>query len=196
MDAARGHAAASALQMTALVLPVAGVTATSGRIGVVGGAWRWFGGRRPAARRRLAARGRHRLWRRSRGGPTVGTGRSSRASGAPWRAAQAVGAIPTARPALTRERQRQRQLHGAPTVRDHGNDFRNPPATSGGSTTSAAPAGATHGPDPASTTPEAASTTPTPRQCQRRPPPRCPRRGPGRCARPRDDRAPPTQHHP
>jgi putative peptide zinc metalloprotease protein len=157
LDAGKGvNAAASGLQMTALVLPVAGMTATSGRLGrrVVGGALRWSEG--DAVRRggllllltgglALAAftwwpNGEYRPIQQGEKG-TVGS------------AVRAVQAIPTGRPALTRER--ERQLHGAPAVRDHGNDFTNlKPA---GST----PADGTLTPDPTTTTPSTTTTTPT-----------------------------------
>ncbi|MEA2156029.1 MAG: putative peptide zinc metalloprotease protein [Solirubrobacteraceae bacterium] len=118
------NAAASGLQMSALVLPVAGMTATSGRLGrrAVGGAWRWSEG--DAVRRTgllvlltggvaLAA---FTWWPNGEYRPIQPGERGTIAS-----AVQAVEAVPTGRPALTR--QREKQLHGAPTVRAHGNNF-------------------------------------------------------------------------
>jgi putative peptide zinc metalloprotease protein len=127
MDAGKGvNAAASGLQMTALALPVAGMTATSGRIGrrIVGGALSWSEG--DAVRRggllvlltgglALAA---FTWWPNGEYRPIQPGERGTVASGV-----QAIQAVPTGRPALTR--QREKQLHGAPTVRDHGNDFTN-----------------------------------------------------------------------
>jgi putative peptide zinc metalloprotease protein len=154
LDAGKGvNAAASGLQMTALVLPVAGMTATSGRIGrrVVGGALRWSEG--DAVRRTgllvlltggiaLAA---FTWWPNGEYRPIQPGERGTVASGL-----QAVQAVPTGRPALTRER--EKQLHGAPTVREHGNDFTNlKPADS-------APADETTAPD---STPDATTTAPT-----------------------------------
>jgi hypothetical protein len=68
-------------------------------------------------------------------------------------AARAVQAVPTGRPALTPER--ERELHGAPTVREHGNDFTKlEPAAS-------TPAGETTAPDATSTTPDTTTTPAT-----------------------------------
>jgi hypothetical protein len=180
LDAGKGvNAAASGLQMTALLLPVAGMTATSGRIGrrVVGGAWRWSDGdpvRRTAIGALLAggvALAAFTWWPNGEYRPIQPGEKGTLASGV-----DAIGAVPTGRPALTRER--ERQLHGAPTVREHGGDFRHiAPAApqdstgedSGGQTqttpdattttpTTTTPAAAT--PDPATTTPAPTETTP------------------------------------
>ena len=126
LDDGKGvNAAASALQMAALCLPIAGMTATAGRLGrrVVGGAWRWSEG--DAVRRgglgvlltagvALAAftwwpNGEYRPIQPGEKG-TVGSG------------VQALSAVPTGRPSLTPER--EAQLDGAPAVRDNGGDFR------------------------------------------------------------------------
>ncbi|MEY2442312.1 MAG: putative peptide zinc metalloprotease protein, partial [bacterium] len=174
LDAGRGiNAAAAGLQMTALVLPVAGMTATSGRLGrrIVGGAWRWSEGdvvRRTALGALLAGGlglAAFTWWPNGEYRPIQPGERGTIASGI-----DAVAAIPTGRPALTRER--AKALHGAPTVRAHGGDFRHVTvkrsgkqpagATQTPNTTSTTP-GAT-APDPTTTTPAATPTTTTPAQ--------------------------------
>ena len=126
LDDGKGvNVAASALQMVALCLPIAGMTATAGRLGrrVVGGAWRWSDG--DAVRRgglgvlltaglALAA---FTWWPNGEYRPIQPGERGTVSSGV-----QALGAIPTGRPALTPER--AAELDGAPTVRDNGGDFR------------------------------------------------------------------------
>jgi len=126
LDDGKGvNVAASALQMVALCLPIAGMTATAGRLGrrVVGGAWRWSDG--DAVRRgglgvlltaglALAA---FTWWPNGEYRPIQPGERGTVSSGV-----QALGAVPTGRPALTAER--AAQLDGAPTVRDNGGDFR------------------------------------------------------------------------
>ncbi|MEA2192951.1 MAG: putative peptide zinc metalloprotease protein [Solirubrobacteraceae bacterium] len=180
LDAGKGvNAAACGLQMTALLLPVAGMTATSGRVGrrVVGGAWRWSDGdpvRRTAIGALLAggiALAAFTWWPNGEYRPIQPGEKGTLASGV-----DAIAAVPTGRPALTRER--ERQLHGAPTVREHGGDFRHiapaapqdstgedsgkqtqstPDATTTTPTTTTPAAAA---PDPATTTPAPTETTP------------------------------------
>ena len=125
LDQGRGvNVAANALQMAALVLPIAGMTATSGRIGkrLVSGALSWSEG--DAVRRSvlvtllaggigLAA---FTWWPNGEYRPIQPGERGTVSSGV-----QAIGAVPSGRPALTS--QQQRALDGAPAVRDHGNDF-------------------------------------------------------------------------
>jgi putative peptide zinc metalloprotease protein len=183
LDAGKGiNAAAAGLQMTALVLPVAGMTATSGRLGrrIVGGAWRWSEGdavRRTALGALLAggiALAAFTWWPNGEYKPIQPGEKGTVASGV-----DAVAAIPTGRPALTH--QRAKALHGAPTVRENGGDFRAVPGTrdDASDTSSQKPAeeptdstqapeststpGATS-PDATTTTPEATPTTTTPAQ--------------------------------
>jgi putative peptide zinc metalloprotease protein len=169
MDAGKGaNAAASGLQMVALVLPVAGMTATSGRLGrrIAGGAWRWSEGdpvRRTALGALLAggvALAAFTWWPNGEYRPIQPGEKGTVASGV-----QALRAIPTGRPALTRER--EKQLHGAPTVREHGGDFRELKSTStdgatpaGDATQDAPPTDAAPATDPTATTPDATATTP------------------------------------
>ena len=161
LDDGKGvNVAASALQMVALCLPIAGMTATAGRLGrrVVGGAWRWSEG--DAVRRgglgvlltaglALAA---FTWWPNGEYRPIQPGERGTVSSGV-----QALGAIPTGRPALTPER--AAELDGAPTVRDNGGDFRDFKLDEGkdaGEAREKEKAPAT------STTPEATTTAPAP----------------------------------
>ena len=155
-------AAAAGLQMTALVLPVAGMTATSGRLGrrLVGGAWRWSAGdavRRSALGALLAgglALAAFTWWPNGEYKPIQPGEKGTVASGV-----NAVAAIPTGRPALTHER--AVQLHGAPAVREHGGDFRESPgAKRDAKDTSEEPAGAAQAPDETSTTPDDTAADP------------------------------------
>ena len=125
------NVAANGLQMVALVLPVAGMTATSGRLGrrAVGGAWRWSDGdpvRRGALTVLLAggfALAAFTWWPNGEYRPIQPGEKGTLASGV-----EAIGAVPSGRPALTSER--QAELGGAPTVRERGGDFERPlPAT-------------------------------------------------------------------
>jgi putative peptide zinc metalloprotease protein len=161
-DAGRGvNAAAAGLQMSALVLPVAGMTATSGRLGrrVVGGAWRWSEGdavRRTALGALLAGGiglAAFTWWPNGEYKPIQPGEKGTVAS-----AVDAVAAIPTGRPALTHER--AVALHGAPTVREHGGDFRDVPGTRNASDKQADKPAGTQTPDATSPTPDATSTTP------------------------------------
>ena len=125
LDDGKGvNAAASALQMVALCLPIAGMTATSGRLGrrIVGGAWRWSEGdvvRRGGlgvlltAGLALAA---FTWWPNGEYRPIQPGERGTVRSGV-----QALSAVPTGRPSLTRAT--QEKLSGAPTVRESGGDF-------------------------------------------------------------------------
>ena len=151
------NAAASALQMAALVLPVAGMTATSGRIGrrIAGGAWRWSDGdpvRRGALGLLLAGSiglAAFTWWPNGEYRPIQPGEKGTIASGV-----HAVSSIPTGRPALTAER--AKQLGGAPNVRDSGGDFRDPDPDA----TDKAPAGEQQAPEQTSTTPSSTTTTP------------------------------------
>jgi putative peptide zinc metalloprotease protein len=157
LDAGKGvNAAASGLQMAALVLPVAGMTATSGRIGrrIVGGALSWSAGdavRRSALVALLAggiALAAFTWWPNGEYRPMQPGERGTVASGV-----RAISAVPSGRPALTR--QDQRALDGAPAVRDHGNDFTDLKPNDAGTPSEQLT------PDPTSTTPTTTSTTPT-----------------------------------
>ena len=119
------NVAANALQMVALVLPVAGMTATAGRLGrrLVGGAWSWSADN-PVRRGTLGvllagglALAAFTWWPNGEYKPIQPGEKGTVASGV-----KAISAIPTGRPALTRER--AAELDGAPTVRDNGGDFR------------------------------------------------------------------------
>jgi putative peptide zinc metalloprotease protein len=154
------NAAASALQMTALVLPVAGMTATSGRIGrrIARGAWRWSDGdpvRRGALGLLLAGSiglAAFTWWPNGEYRPIQPGEKGTIASGV-----NAVSSIPTGRPALTAER--AKQLGGAPTVRESGGDFRDLRAP-GDDATDSAPADDGQAPEETSTTPSSTTTTP------------------------------------
>jgi putative peptide zinc metalloprotease protein len=157
LDAGKGvNAAASGLQMAALVLPVAGMTATSGRIGrrIVGGALSWSAGdavRRSALVALLAGGiglAAFTWWPNGEYRPIQPGERGTVASGV-----RAISAVPSGRPALTR--QDQRALDGAPAVRDHGNDFTDLKPNDAGTPSEQLT------PDPTSTTPTTTSTTPT-----------------------------------
>ena len=126
LDAGKAvNVAANALQMTALVLPVAGMTATFGRLGRrgLGGAWRWSEGdpvRRGALGLLLAGGiglAAFTWWPNGEYRPIQPGEKGTVAS-----AVDAIGAIPTGRPSLTSER--SKELDGAPTVRESGGDFR------------------------------------------------------------------------
>ena len=126
LDDGKGvNAAASALQIVALCLPIAGMTATSGRISrrVVGGARRWSAGdpvRRGGLGVLLAggvALAAFTWWPNGEYRPIQPGERGTLGSGV-----DAIVAIPSGRPALTPER--AAELDGAPTVRDNGGDFR------------------------------------------------------------------------
>jgi len=153
--------AANALQMTALVLPVAGMTATSGRLGrrLFGGALRWSAGDpvRRAALGVLLAGGlglaAFTWWPNGEYRPIQPGEKGTLASGV-----QAIEAIPTGRPALTRER--AAELDGAPTVRDNGGDFRDFKVDEG-KPADRAPDKEEPAPE-RPTTPEATTTTTTP----------------------------------
>ena len=156
VDAGKGvDAAASGLQMLALVLPVAGMTATSTRLGrrVVTGAWRWSAGdafRRTALGALVAggvALAAFTWWPNGEYRPIQPGEKGTVASGV-----EAVVSIPTGRPALTRER--ATELHGAPTVRDHGDDFRSEPAASD------EPSDASDAPDDTATNPDESAIAP------------------------------------
>ena len=160
LSAGKGvNAAATALQMTALVLPVAGMTATSGRIGrrIAGGAWRWSDGdpvRRGGLGLLLAGcigLAAFTWWPNGEYRPIQPGEKGTIASGV-----DAVGSIPTGRPALTAER--AEQLGGAPTVRDSGGDFRDLRAPGEGATDEAP--GDESAPEQTSTTPSTTTTTP------------------------------------
>ena len=126
LDDGKGvNAAASALQMVALCLPIAGMTATAGRLGRrgVGSAWRWSDGD-PVRRGGLTALlvaglalAAFTWWPNGEYRPIQPGERGTVSSGI-----NAISAIPTGRPALTPER--AAELDGAPTVRDNGGDFR------------------------------------------------------------------------
>ncbi len=159
LDGGKGvNAAATGLQMTALVLPVAGMTATSGRLGrrAFAGAWRWSEGdavRRGALATVLAgglALAAFTWWPNGEYRPIQPAERGTLASGV-----RAVRAIPSGRPALTRER--RAELAGAPTVRESGGDFRNPGAAGDAEKTQEEKAAK----DDTATTPAATTTTPT-----------------------------------
>jgi putative peptide zinc metalloprotease protein len=162
LDAGRGlTAAASGLQMMALVLPVAGMTATSGRIGrrVVGGALSWSQGD-PLGRGALVVLlaggvglAAFTWWPNGEYRPIQPRERGTVASGV-----RAIVAVPTGRPALTRER--EEQLNGAPSVRRRGGEVREPRVPRS-ETTDRAPATGTQATETTSTRPGATTTTPT-----------------------------------
>ncbi len=117
-------AAASGLQVVALCLPIAGMIATSGRLGrrAVGGAWRWSEGdpvRRGGLSILLAgglALAAFTWWPNGEYRPIQPGEKGTVTSGV-----RAISAVPTGRPALTRAT--QEKLGGAPTVRESGGDF-------------------------------------------------------------------------
>lgn len=169
LDDGKGvNVAASALQMVALCLPIAGMTATAGRLGrrVGGGAWRWSEG--DAVRRgglgvlltaglALAA---FTWWPNGEYRPIQPGERGTVSSGV-----DAISAIPTGRPALTPTR--AAELDGAPTVRDNGGDFRDFKLDD---RKDAGEAREKEKPE-TSTTPEATTTTPPPEPIEPAPAP-------------------------
>ncbi len=119
--------AASGLQMFALVLPCAGLIATSGRLGrrAIGGALSWSEGE-PVRRVGVLlvagtsiALAAFTWWPNGEYKPIQPGEKGTIASGV-----GGVGDIATGRPALTRKQ--ETELGGAPNVRDTGGDFRRP----------------------------------------------------------------------
>lgn len=162
LDAGKGvNAAASGLQMTALVLPVAGMIATSGRLGrrAVGGALSWSSGD-PVRRAGLGvllvgglALAAFTWWPNGEYRPIQPREKGTVASGV-----RAISAVPTGRPALTHER--RAELDGAPTVRESGGDFGDLGAPADERRDGEA-AGERQAPTTTSTTPGESLTTPT-----------------------------------
>jgi putative peptide zinc metalloprotease protein len=159
--------AAGAVQLATLVLPCAGMVLTSGRIGgrVCGSAWRWSDGE-PLRRGVLgigtitiAALAAFTWWPNGDYRPIQPTER-----GTVQGAVRSLAAVPTGRPALTV--QRERQLGGAPTERERLRTRRPEPKqrqkAPTGQTTSTATTETTTTPTDTTTTPtDTVPTTPT-----------------------------------
>ena len=154
------NVAANGLQMVALVLPVAGLTATSGRLGrrLAGGAWSWSAGD-PVRRTGLGvvaagglALAAFTWWPNGEYQPIQPGEKGTLASGV-----EAIRAVPSGRPALTSER--QAELGGAPTVRERGGDFKDPRRRNDKKPAQSAPADE-QAPSETTTTPEATEPAP------------------------------------
>ena len=166
LDDGKGvNAAASGLQVVALCLPIAGMIATSGRLGrrAVGGAWRWSEGdpvRRGGLSILLAgglALAAFTWWPNGEYRPIQPGEKGTVTSGV-----RAISAVPTGRPALTPAA--QEKLGGAPTVRESGGDFNElrVPDSEPGDEPAEQPEATTTTPTTPAPAPEAVQTTPQP----------------------------------